>query len=375
LGQLIVITLHTRSGSRQSPGLGVRPRIEGRREVSDAGQICPIAAQPPVVAFSPAPLHMTFRPTRYELVACLALGLSFIVGGAPGGGSSVHHSALLTVGGTVWTAGKNSNGEIGDDTVQERLVRVPVLAGASAVAVGSNHTVALVGGVAHAWGHGTYGQLCDDMQIGHRVPTPVPAISDVVGVGAASSVTYLLRSDGTLYSCGWSFHGLIGDGSANVERLTPVAVSGITDAIAVAGGTTHALALRANGTVLSWGDGAFGKLGDGTTASRLTPGPVSGLTNIVAIAAGHHHSLALDASGHVWAWGTGFYGALGEGGTADRYAPIQVPGLTNVTAIAAGGFHSVAVTANQVWTWAATARGSSGRDRRETWRPPRWSRD
>lgn len=276
---------------------------------------------------------MNHRSVCSLLLAGLSLGAVLVVAAAPGGGASSDHSALLTADGTVWTAGSNYHGAIGDGTTEDRHVRVAVLSGASDIAVGGLHTVAVVGGVAMAWGHGTLGQLCDDLQMTHREPTPIPSHMDVVRVGAAGSVTYLVKGDGTLFSCGSGSHGLIGDGSFNVLRKTPVQVPGVSDAIAVAGGTSHVLVLRANGTVLSWGDGSFGKLGEGTTTARLTPGAVPGLSNNVAVGAGYHHSLALDATGRVWAWGTGFYGTLGQGTTTDHYAPVQVPGLTGCWAM------------------------------------------
>jgi trimeric autotransporter adhesin len=58
------------------------------------------------------------------------------------------------------------------------------------------------------------------------------------------------------------------------------------------GPACHNLALRADGTVIGWGQNSYGQ----TTA------PASA-TNIVAIAAGGYHSLALRADGRILAWG------------------------------------------------------------------------
>jgi alpha-tubulin suppressor-like RCC1 family protein len=144
------------------------------------------------------------------------------------------------------------------------------------------------------------------------------------------------------------------------QRSTPVAVTGLSDITAVAAGVDHALALRANGTVVSWGNNQTGKLGDGSTTTRLTPVAVSGLTNIVAIAAGQVSNAALDNTGHVWAWGEGFYGTLGQGNTSNSYTPIQVAGLSNVTAIAMGRFHVVALVGSEVWVWGGGSVGQLG---------------
>ncbi|MCL5098994.1 MAG: hypothetical protein M1608_15960 [Candidatus Omnitrophica bacterium] len=74
-------------------------------------------------------------------------------------------------------------------------------------------------------------------------------------------------------------------------------------------------------SVVAWGDNRTGQ----------TNVP-SDLTNAVAIAAGENHSLALKSDGMIVAWGTNDYGQL------------QIPwNLTNVVAIAAGGEYSTAL--------------------------------
>jgi alpha-tubulin suppressor-like RCC1 family protein len=58
-------------------------------------------------------------------------------------------------------------------------------------------------------------------------------------------------------------------------------VIGLTDVVAVAmgtGGLSHALAVRSDGTVWSWGDNGSGKLGNGSAAPfSETPVQVTGL--------------------------------------------------------------------------------------------------
>src|SRR5690348_3388673 len=64
----------------------------------------------------------------------------------------------------------------------------------------------------------------------------------------------------------------VGDNSANQlgrypsgPYSIPVAVSNLTDIIAVSAGGNHSLALKADGTVWAWGDNSSRELGDGTT--------------------------------------------------------------------------------------------------------------
>lgn len=67
----------------------------------------------------------------------------------------------------------------------------------------------------------------------------------------------------------------------------------------VACGLAHVVALRADGTVVCWGDNTEGQC--------TVPG---GLNNIIAVAAGDNHSVALKNDGTIYAWGKNHKGQL-----------------------------------------------------------------
>ena len=147
-----------------------------------------------------------------------------------------------------------------------------------------------------------------------------------------------------------------------------VAVPGISDAVAVATSGEHWLALRSDGTILSWGktnaDGRLGRdvwMGHGPREEGMapppeTPAPVRDITNAVAIAAGAEHSVALLADSTIRVWGTGAYGVPGDGSpvSTNRFAPTTVKGIDNAVAVAATGNVSYAVLADgtiRAWGW------------------------
>jgi alpha-tubulin suppressor-like RCC1 family protein len=74
---------------------------------------------------------------------------------------------------------------------------------------------------------------------------------------------------------GSNFAGELGDGTTT-ERSTPVAVSGVTNATAIAAGALHTCALLSTGDIDCWGLNDEGELGDGTNTNRSTPVAVSG---------------------------------------------------------------------------------------------------
>src|SRR4029453_14200759 len=95
-------------------------------------------------------------------------------------------------------------------------------------------------------------------------------------------------------------------------RFSPGPVTGLDDATELAGGREHVVALRADGSVWTWGSNQYGQQGNGSTVNRPTPGPVAGLAGAVQVAAGHYSSLAVLGDGTVRDWGMNSQGQLDE---------------------------------------------------------------
>src|SRR4029453_19020521 len=96
---------------------------------------------------------------------------------------------------------------------------------------------------------------------------------------------------------------------------------------AIAAGGQHNVALKADGTVVCWGN----NLGSGGGVGGQVDVPWA-LQNVVAVAAGDFHSLALLFDGTVVGWGDN---SQGQSNPPDD--------LSNVVGIAAGGAHSLAI--------------------------------
>ncbi|MEX2237745.1 MAG: hypothetical protein WEB00_09450 [Dehalococcoidia bacterium] len=162
------------------------------------------------------------------------------VGQSPG---AAFASAVTTEPGKAMAWGKNNEGQVGSTVCEPCFVPFVVNAGA-----GLTDTVISV----DAGGNGGFGP----------------------GLSTGHSLAVL--SNGTVWAWGSDRQGQIGDGGSNTERLLPVQVIGVADAVSVAAGGEHSLALLENGTVVAWGDDAFGQLGSGETiVDRDAPVPVT----------------------------------------------------------------------------------------------------
>jgi alpha-tubulin suppressor-like RCC1 family protein len=215
-------------------------------------------------------------------------------------------------------------------------------------------------GTAMAWGDNTAGELGDDSLAQSDVPVPVHGLTGVVSAAAGGRQDLALLANGTVLAWGDDTFGELGNGiaSSDGDSEHPIAVPGLTGVTAVAAGEADSLALLTNGTVMAWGDNRSGQLGDGSTKSSPVPVAVQGLTGVTAIAAGGEFNLALLANGTVMSWGTNGNDQLGDGkGGLHQFrsdVPVPVQGLTGVISITAGGQVGAAVLANgTVMAWPA----------------------
>jgi alpha-tubulin suppressor-like RCC1 family protein len=187
-----------------------------------------------------------------------------------------------------------------------------------------------------------------------------PASSAQPRVAAGGAHTVALRADGTLWTWGYNFSGQLGNGTFTSTN-TPQPI--LTNATwqAVSAGSAHTVALRADGTLWTWGLNGSGQLGNGTFKSANTPQPI--LTNATwqAVAAGVDHTVALREDGTLWTWGNNVEGQLGNGTFTSTNTPQPI--LTNATwkAVAAGSRYTVALREDgTLWTWGYNFSGQLG---------------
>jgi alpha-tubulin suppressor-like RCC1 family protein len=258
-----------------------------------------------------------------------------------------NHSLALLSNGTVMAWGDNENGQLGDGGTQESEVPVTVkgLTGVKAIAAGGNHSLALLSnGTVMAWGDNESGQLGNGATKSSTAPVAVRGLSGVSAISAGDEFSLALLSKATVEAWGSNEFGQLGNSAAEEGSDVPVAVSGLGGVTSIAAGAEHSLALLGNGTAMAWGEDRYGELGSGTIeTSDETPVAVSGLSDVVAISAGGQDSVALLGQGSVTAWGINRWGTLGDGTTGSPSdVPVTVSGIGKVASVSAGGSHMLA---------------------------------
>ena len=303
------------------------------------------------------PTHIT-EPASISALPSLPAKLSLLDGTS---------CALLATGGAMcW--GANKYGQIGDgwafsngDGVDQAGARA--VEGLSSnvrdIAVGIEHVCAVkTDGSVWCWGRNQYGQLGDGSSIQRMTPVQVPGIQNAVAIAAGSNHTCALDGASGVRCWGRNDYGQLGIGSAN-DSDSPVAVIGIDGEVtALSLGDSHSCALLAGGVVRCWGRNDSGELGDATTSNRYTPVALDDSGTVYTeLAAASEHTCGLTDGGQVKCWGRNNYGQLGDGSTTLRVSPVGVSGLdSGVTRIDAKGYFGCALRGtSQMRCWGRNA--------------------
>lgn len=183
------------------------------------------------------------------------------------GGGFFHALAVRNDGSVVAWGNSNTDGQL---DVPPNLERVLQVDGGFAFSVALDAS-----GTVHAWGNNDYGQ------------TDVPVFRGRVSqIAAGDYHTVVLLEDGTVAAFGAGSYRP--EGQATFPHAAQCIVPDVltrpatANVIAVSAGQRHSVALRANGSVISWG---ANNQGQANTPNQLPPG--------VKISGGGDHSIAL----------------------------------------------------------------------------------
>lgn len=165
-----------------------------------------------------------------------------------------------------------------------------------------------------------WGSFVLDTRLGNQASLP-PRLANVIAISAGGTHCMALRSDGTVVSWGNLNVGWNAGTLATPQDLNGVIAVSASCMGGLSPPCEHSLALISDGSVVGWGYDYYG-----------AATPPMGLENVVAISAGGQHNLALTSDGTVIGWGQNSSG---------RATPP--PGLANVVGISAGYMHSLAL--------------------------------
>jgi alpha-tubulin suppressor-like RCC1 family protein len=217
------------------------------------------------------------------------------------------------------------------------------------------------GDVVRCWGHNAAGQLGNGSTTDSSTPVLVSGIKSAMAVAAGGDFACSLLPDRTVVCWGNNEHGQLGDGTTT-SGLEPVPVAGLQYVDAISAGSDFACA-RTNHQIVCWGHNVSGELGSDSGVDSPTPVTVGGLTGgVYAFSTGRDSSCASAGGVGVACWGSNTSGQLGNGTTISSAAPVLVLGMASYpNALAVGGGSACAVDSQgAVACWGSNTYGQLG---------------
>ena len=217
-----------------------------------------------------------------------------------------YHTAAIKTDGTLWTWGAGASGRLGNAQITDRSTPVTTFAGGTnwkQVSAVDQHTAAIkTDGTLWIWGYGSQGRLGNAVTTGN-ISTPVTTFAGGTNwkqVSAGSQHTAAIKTDGTLWIWGTGSFGILGNGAITGNISTPVTTfAGGTNWKQVSSGFAHTAAIKTDGTLWTWGIRYSGVLGDGEETYTNSSTPVTtfaGGTNWKQVSAGPYHTAAIQSS-------------------------------------------------------------------------------
>jgi alpha-tubulin suppressor-like RCC1 family protein len=270
----------------------------------------------------------------------------------------------------LYAWGKNTNGAVGDNTTINRSspVQVGALVNWKQVSVGYSFSGSVkTDNSLWMWGNNGSRQLGQNNAIYRSSPVQVGALTNWKQLALGPTSSACVKTDNTLWTWGGNSSGQLAQNNTTVLS-SPVQVGTLANWNQVSstqGGSGGCAAVKTDGTLWTWGDNGYGRLGTNQSAatrnSASSPVQVGGLTTWQQVSCGSQHTVAITTAGALYAWGRNDDGQLGQNSTLNRSSPVQVGALTTWSYVGGGGRHTAAIkTDGTLWTWGRNQFGEGG---------------
>ena len=274
------------------------------------------------------------------------------------------------VGDSLWTWGSNSYGKLGDFSTTQRNIPVTTFSGGTnwkQISCGQNQTAAIkTDGGLWIWGRNDNGQLGINLgNVDRRTPvTTFIGGTDWKQVSCGREHTAAIKTDGSLWIWGLNTSRQLGINNTDTRSIPVTTFAGGNNWKSVSCGFFHTAAIKTDGTLWIWGQGANGRLGTNDVGDRIVPVTTfTGGNTWKQVSCGWEHTAAIKTDGSLWTWGRNSEGQLGDNTTTIRSVPVTTfaGGNTWKQVSGAGGGQTAAIkTDGSLWVWGYNLDGRLG---------------
>ena len=244
------------------------------------------------------------------------------------------HSLAIKTDGTLWSWGYNGAGELAQNNLTKRSspVQIPGTTWAKTFTGYANGYGIKTDGTLWSWGHAANGALGQNQPHTSHLSSPVQVGSDTtwkMGSGSERNAM-VIKTDGTFWAWGRNETGALGlnqgsNAGQNIATSSPVQIPGTTWS-SVTTTQQGGLAIKTDGTLWAWGDNEWGTLGQNSNINYSSPVQIPGTTWNIVDSGGHYKVRAIKTDGTLWAWGLNEGGQAGVNDGINYSSPVQVPG-------------------------------------------------
>tara|TARA_B100001109_G_scaffold168640_1_gene137566 strand:- start:5628 stop:8588 length:2961 start_codon:yes stop_codon:yes gene_type:complete len=292
-------------------------------------------------------------------------------------GGGQHTPLAVKSDGTLWSWGRGHKGQLGQNHVNSRSspIQIPGTTWRETGSIygnGSSHSNAIKSdGTLWAWGENTMGVLGQNSRTSYSSPVQVGSSTNWQSASANGNMyQYATKTDGTFWSWGANYRGILGHSEGSVRYSSPTQLPGTNWGDPEAGKFAisqnyTAAAIKTDGTLWMWGENQHGSLGQNNhqeaSGSRSSPIQVPGTTwKSIAFNSGSAVS-ATKTDGTLWGWGDNGNGDLGLNNKTTYSSPTQVPGTTwDRVWPAQSGSTRASKTDGTLWAWGSGSVGGWG---------------
>tara|TARA_Y100001963_G_scaffold41470_1_gene58096 strand:+ start:171 stop:1331 length:1161 start_codon:yes stop_codon:yes gene_type:complete len=269
----------------------------------------------------------------------------------------------------LFTWGSNYKGSlgVGDEVFRSSPVQVPGgLWNYLSASRGGNSYGTRTDGTLWVWGYNSNGELGLNNRTSYSSPKQVSGTTweKISSYGESTNSASAIKTDGTLWSWGRTWYGVLGLNQSNPSLLysSPVQVGTDTTWNTITNSTTT-FATKTDGTLWAWGRNTHGQLLQNDNVHRSSPVQVGSDTNWGPVNMGTWQCMSIKTDGTLWSWGAGSQGNLGQNSpnTSALSSPVQVGNENTWSDISCGQYNSHGVkTDGTLWSWGYNNEGQLG---------------